>query len=337
MTKHVLFVHDNRSLGGVGQMSQQLAAGLQGMGWSVDHLNLAQPGGVWQHLSRVDRERGVILATQNFSTAYIACALAALARRPWVMCVHGPVTRVLELARPHAPKRALLRFTYRRAPVIVCSSQASLDALTSFHAPVRGKQKLRVIRNTAAPAFFDAGAAQPARAAGRLGFVGRLSPEKQPGVLVEALKLLPSSYTLDVVGTGPLAPQLAHQGWAQIAAGRLRLAGQQQVSAATYRQWGATLLSSSYEGYPLVLLESLASGVPVVSTPIPPAKEMLEAHAPYMLARDASPQAVADAVQALAARPADDVARDIAAVNAMHDPRAFIAGWDDVLTQALAA
>ena len=71
-----------RRLGGVGQVSLQLAEGLQGLGWSVDHLNLASPGGVMDHLSRLDRARGVILATQNFSTAYIACALAAISRRP---------------------------------------------------------------------------------------------------------------------------------------------------------------------------------------------------------------------------------------------------------------
>ena len=102
-----------------------------------------------------------------------------------------------------------------------------------------------------------------------------------------------------------------------------------------YRQWDATLLASSYEGYPLVLLESLASGVPVVSTPIPPAVEMLGRHAPYMLARDATPQALADAVQALLARDGEQVARDIAAINAGHDPRAFIAAWDELLAEAL--
>jgi glycosyltransferase involved in cell wall biosynthesis len=139
-----------------------------------------------------------------------------------------------------------------------------------------------------------------------------------------------------MVGTGPLAPALADRGRAEVSAGRLRFAGEQKVDAATYRQWDATLLASAYEGYPLVLLESLASGVPVISTPIRPATEMLGQHAPYMIARDATPQALADAVLAVLAKSADEIARDIAAVNARHDPRAFVAAWDELLTESLA-
>jgi len=334
MTKHVLFVNDNRSLGGVGQVTRQLAGGLQQRGWSVDHLNLASPSTTWEHLSRVDRMRGVIVATQNFSTSYIACALAAIARRPWVMCVHGPVTQVLEAARPGAFKRALLRFTYRRAPVIACSSQASLDSLRQF-CDIGANARVRVIRNTAAPSFFDG--ARPARPwAQRLGFVGRLSAEKQPRVLVETLKALPASWRLDIVGTGPLAPALVELGRDEIASGRLRFLGQQKVDAATYRQWDATVLCSAYEGYPLVLLESLASGVPVAATPIPPAVEMLGRHAPGMVARDATPQALADTVLALAQRDPAQLAREILAVNAQHDPGAFIAQWDELLTESMA-
>lgn len=335
MTKHALFVHDNRSLGGVGQVSQQLERGLQSRGWDIAHLNLASPGSTWEHLKRVDRMRGVIVATQNFSTAYIACALAAISRRPWVMCVHGPIAHVLEAVRPGAFKRALLRFTYRRAPAIVCSSQASLDSLRSFCPVDPRTQRVRVIRNTAAPAFFDAPAITARPASRRLGFVGRLSEEKRPGVLVDMLKAMPGEYRLEIVGTGPLAPALVEQGRAEIASGRLRFAGQQSVDAATYRQWDATVLASSYEGYPLVLLESLASGVPVACTPIPPAIEMLGRHAPYMIARDRSAQALADCVQQLLARDGAQVATDIAAVNAEHDPQSFIAQWDEFLTESV--
>lgn len=335
MTKHVLFVNDNRSLGGVGQVSLQIARGLQERGWHVDHLNLGNRAGTWERLTRVERARGVLLATQNFSTAYIACALAAISRRPWVMCVHGPVTHVLEAARPHALKRALMRFTYRRAPVIACSSRASLDSLNAFCPIDATRQKVSVIGNTAAPRFFHEPAPVQAPPSRRLGFVGRLSAEKRPEVLIEMLKLLPADYRLEIVGTGPLAPRLVEQGREEIASGRLHFAGQQEVTAATYRRWDATLLASAYEGYPLVLLESLASGVPVVSTPIAPAVEMLGEHAPSMLARDATPQALSESVRALFAKDREAIAREIAAVNALHDPSAFADAWDRLLTEAL--
>jgi hypothetical protein len=63
---------------------------------------------------------------------------------------------------------------------------------------------------------------------------------------------------------------------------------------------------------------------------------MLGQHAPAMLARDATPQALAETVQALAARDPQQLAREVAAVNAFHDPRAFIARWDELLTESIA-
>lgn len=336
MKRHALFVHDNRSLGGVGHVSQQIALGLSQRGWAVDHLNLAQPASAWAHLSKVSQAKGVIVATQNFSTSYVACALGAIAGRPWVMCVHGPVTDVIRMARVDAFKQKLMRFVYRRAPVIVCSSQASLQSLRRF-CPTEASQRVDVIRNTADPAFFTSGARTPRQHSHSLGFVGRLSEEKRPMLLVETLRALPRDYRLQLVGTGPLAPQLVESASEEIANGRLRFAGQLRVDAQTYRQWDVTLLASAYEGYPLVLLESLASGVPVVSTPIAAAVEMLGTHAPYMLAQDDSAQALARAVQDVLAMDGARVARDIAAINAQHDPAAFIDRWDQLLSESLRA
>jgi glycosyltransferase involved in cell wall biosynthesis len=336
MSRHVLFVHDNRSLGGVGAMSQQIAQGLALRGWSIEHLHVSGVAASLPAVARLARRAGVVLATQNFSASYVAAGIAAACRRPWVMCVHGPITEVLEAAPPSAAKRRLLHWTYRRAPVIACSSQASLDSLQRFHPVGMQGQRVEVIRNTAAPAFFEAarGERSPAH---RLGFVGRLSPEKQPLLLAQMLRHLPQNYALDVVGAGPLAQQLEESAHPEIAARRLHLHGLQRVTPDTYRQWLATVLCSSYEGYPLVLLESLASGVPVVSTPIAPAVEMLERHAPYMLARDGSPAGLAGAVVDLARRDRAQVARDIAAINRDHDPQQFVARWDELLSRAVGA
>jgi glycosyltransferase involved in cell wall biosynthesis len=91
-----------------------------------------------------------------------------------------------------------------------------------------------------------------------------------------------------------------------LAQGRLHLHGQQTATAQTYRAWRATVLCSRYEGYPMTALESLACGVPCVSTPIPAMQEMLGTQAPLWLAHDDSPAALAGAVQrCLAQAPAD--------------------------------
>jgi glycosyltransferase involved in cell wall biosynthesis len=335
VTRHALFVHDNRTPGGVGHVSAQLCEGLQERGWSIDHLDLATRTGVWDAFRKLRRLRGVVLATQNFSAAYVAGAIGTLCGRPWVVWVHSPVTRVVRLAGSSTPKQALMRFTYRHAPVIVGCSRECLDALDSFCGSASPGQRRAVIRNTARPAFFRTDGASRLPGMPRVGFMGRLSPQKRPQAIIDALAFVPTEYELEMVGAGPLQPILTVQGGEQLAKGRLRFCGHEEVGPDTFRRWSATLLASEYEGYPLVLLESLASGVPVVSTPIAPAIEMLAHRAPYMLAGDDSPQSIADAVQSLLARDPAQVARDIAAINADHDPRAFITAWDELLTECL--
>lgn len=338
MSGYVLLVHDNPGFGGVGHIAAQLAEGLQEQGWEVEHWNVRHArADAPTHAARLARRQGIALATQNFSAAYAAALMGAMSRRPWVMWVHGPVLDVFRMDRTSAAKRHALRWFYRRARHVVCSSEASRASLLEFCGPGPGGPRVDVIRNTAARAFFAH--ARDARDAPmhELGLVGRLSPEKQPLVALQALRLLPAEYKLHVVGDGPLMPSLRTAGAQEIAAGRLVLAGAQTITAETYRRWGITLLCSAYEGYPLVPLESLASGVPVVSSPIPAAVEMLQPHAPYMLARDASAESIAQAVQALTRRESAQVQRDIDSINRDHDPRRFVQRWSELLAERLGA
>jgi glycosyltransferase involved in cell wall biosynthesis len=336
MSKYALFVHDNPGFGGVDHITMQLVTGLQDRGWTIEHWYLRRRGlDVLRLASRAIRQRGVVVATQNFSAAYAAALLAVLCRRPWVMWVHGPVLDVLRMAGTGNAKRAWLRWLYRRTKVVVCSSVASQQSLLDFCGRDRSKAlHAQVIRNTAAPAFLDAPRA--ARPWGHnLGFVGRVSVEKQPLIALQVLQALPSSYRLHVVGDGPLMDSLKAAGAKEIEQGRLILAGRQTITAQTYRQWDVTLLCSTYEGYPLAPLESLASGVPVACSPIPATTEMLGTHAPYMLASDHSPGALARTVEGLSQCVQAEVDGDIDKINRDHDPGQFVRQWDQHLTDCL--
>jgi len=336
MTRYALFVHDNPGFGGVDQVAAQLATGLKARSWEIEHWHPRREGADALRLAaQLRRRRGLVVATQNFSAAYAAAALAALSRRPWAMWVHGPVLDVLRIAQASAAKRACLRYFYRRAKVIVCASAASQQSLIDFCGCDRAKGlRTEVIRNTAAASFFEPSRA-PRLPGHDIGFVGRLAAEKQPLTALRVLQSLPASYRLHVVGDGPLIDPLKAAGAAEIAAGRLILAGRQAITAQTYRQWDATILCSAYEGYPLVPLESLASGVPVVSTPIPAATEMLWTHAPYMLARDPSADAIARAVVDLLQRDPGVIACDIDKINQDHDPEQFVRQWDLLMADCL--
>jgi glycosyltransferase involved in cell wall biosynthesis len=85
----------------------------------------------------------------------------------------------------------------------------------------------------------------------------------------------------------------------------------------------------------MTALESLACGVPCVSTPIPAMQEMLGTQAPLWLAHDESPAALAEAVQrCLAQAPAERQAA-INLLQQQHRLETFVQAWDQVLTGLL--
>ncbi len=166
-----------------------------------------------------------------------------------------------------------------------------------------------------------------------LGFVGRLSPEKQPLQLIAMLQHLPAAYQLHVVGDGELMGAMQSAGQTCLAQGRLHLHGQHTVRAQTYWAWRATVLCSLYEGYPMTALESLACGVPCVSTPIPALQEMLGPHAPLWLAHNHSALALANAVQACLAQSPEALQAQLQATLAAHGLEAFAQDWDRLLSR----
>jgi glycosyltransferase involved in cell wall biosynthesis len=130
-------------------------------------------------------------------------------------------------------------------------------------------------------------------------FVGRLSPEKNVDLFVQSCDALASSgarFTGLVVGDGPEA---AHLRELQKTRRWLRwlpaLPHDQLLDLMAVAS--ALGICSSYEGLPTVLLEAVASGLPVVSTDVGRSRELL--HRPIGIVAEASPEAFASAFRQL--------------------------------------
>jgi glycosyltransferase involved in cell wall biosynthesis len=140
--------------------------------------------------------------------------------------------------------------------------------------------------------------------------VGNLVPLKGHDVVIDAVARLPA-VRLIIVGDGPLRSQLAARARALGIADRVHLTGSlpQEDLAKFYAAADVLALASSHEGLPNVVLESLASGTPVIATPTGGAREVLEGCDAGILAeRDA--RAFADGItQFMLRRPAPENVR----------------------------
>jgi glycosyltransferase involved in cell wall biosynthesis len=111
-------------------------------------------------------------------------------------------------------------------------------------------------------------------------FLGRLVPEKRPDLLIQAFqKLLPENWQL--VFTGGISDtekyadylrQLAKNNSDIIFTGEL----QGKRLAEIVRGAGLFVLPSDLEGLPLVMLEAMKEGIPVLASDIPPHKQLIE-------------------------------------------------------------
>ena len=139
----------------------------------------------------------------------------------------------------------------------------------------------------------------------RFGTVGRLVPAKGHSILIEAFgqvaPRLPGA-VLSIFGYGELEGQLA----AQIARlgleGRIRLEGRTDDAPAALRSLDIFVFSSVNEGLPLVILEAMAAGLPVVSTAVGGVPEILPEAAGW-LCPPGDATALAEAMLAAAASP----------------------------------
>ena len=147
-------------------------------------------------------------------------------------------------------------------------------------------------------------------------FVGRLTTEKAPDLLVEAWKRSGTRYLLEIVGVGPLGEKL------QSAPNNVSLLGQVEHSEVRKRMLGARALvlpSIWYEGLSMVLLEALAAGLPVLASDIGPIPEITAPLGPSWLVAPGDVDDIATGIRRL--DDDDHVAAGSKAARALFEER----------------
>lgn len=113
----------------------------------------------------------------------------------------------------------------------------------------------------------------------RIGFIGRLSDEKSVDKLLEAMKKVAEvrpEAQLFIVGTGPLEGRLKDYCRRLELEDRVQFVGYESNVFEALREFDLFVLSSRTEGCPIVILEAMAMGLPVVATDVGGNPELVE-------------------------------------------------------------
>lgn len=136
-------------------------------------------------------------------------------------------------------------------------------------------------------------------------FAGRLHPQKDPVLLVRSIAALnESNIHLLIAGYGELAEQVRSEIDQLGLSKRVTMLGgvKQAELAELHRVCNAFILTSAYEGLPLVALEALASGTPVVTTRCGETPKLLSSDS-GVVCEERTPNAIADALRKVLLHP----------------------------------
>jgi glycosyltransferase involved in cell wall biosynthesis len=217
--------------------------------------------------------------------------------RPVVVTARGSD---LNLIAEHRVPRRWIHWAATRAAGLITVSRGLRDRLCALGVAA---ERVRVLRNGVDLAQFRPGDRAASRR--RLGFtrptllaVGNLVTLKRHPLMVEALALLPDA-DLVIVGEGPERRAIEALAAARGVAGRVRLLGRlpQEELPEIYAAADLLLLVSTHEGWPNVLLESMACGTPVVVADLAGIGDIVAAPEAGRIVSQVTPDSLAAAIR----------------------------------------
>lgn len=252
-------------------------------------IYFAEAGVLARHLSR----QGVAHLHNHIakSSGTVAMLAGEIAGIPHSFTLHGPDIFF-------EPIHWRLDEKIARAAFVSCISDFCRSQAMAFSPPDQWA-KLHVVHCGVDPARYG-GAARARRA--QLLFVGRLAAVKGLPVLFDALARLGSrDVNLAIIGDGPDRAMLTAMAADLGLSDRVDFMGYRSQSevAAMLRESDVFVLPSFAEGLPVVLMEALASGVPVVATQIAGIPELVRDGENGRLVPPGDAAALADALAAL--------------------------------------
>lgn len=311
-------------------------------GSSVEAVRVVVGGRDYRHeqkaiASLYERVRPDILHSHGYRTDVID-ALYLRRRMPIVTTVHGFTggdlrNRVYQWVQCRA---------YRRFDAVVAVSrplvrqlEGRIDSRCLHHLPNAHSRDEEVLSRASARATLGLSSDDFV-----VGWIGRLSPEKGPDVLVEALRTseMPGNVHTVFLGDGPLSMTLQKRAAHSSPAQRISWMGCVPNAGRLLRAFDVIVLSSRTEGTPMVLLEAMAAGTPIIATRVGGVPDLLPGQTALLISPE-SPSELRDAIREVHADPAGAMSRAEAArrrLDAEYQADAWVDEYEHVYQHARA-
>ncbi len=236
------------------------------------------------------------------NAAAVAMLCRLLGGPPYSLTVHGP-------EEFDAPGPLSLGEKARHSAFVVAISHFTRSQLCRW-CPPNDWSKIHVVR-CGLDGVFLAGTPSPVPDARKLVSVGRLAEQKGQLLLIEAAARLVDrvpDFELTIVGDGPMRAEIEAAISRHGLKGRVRITGflDNRGVRRELESSRALVLPSFAEGLPVVIMESLALGRPVISTAIAGIPELVESGQTGWLVPAGAVEPLVDAMaEALEADPAE--------------------------------
>jgi glycosyltransferase involved in cell wall biosynthesis len=284
--------------------------------WSCGRGSLKSPGfiaGVLDLARHLRSRRVRIVHCFDFYSNVQAVPAARLARVPVVIASQ----RDLGDLRPRYQQR-VQRTMLRLATHVLVNSEAIAERLAGTRAGRSGR--ISVIRNGVdLSRFKPASALASGGTATLVGALANLRPEKGLLQLVEAaalVKTVAPEARFSIWGEGPLRAEIEAHGRALGVSDIVRLNGSTREPENALRQCGVFVLPSLSEACSNVVLEAMATGLPVVATRVGGTPALIEEGRTGLLVPPGDPRSLADEIVRLLRAP--DMAARLGAAARAH-------------------
>jgi len=237
----------------------------------------------WLHLLHRQHHFDVVHCHSTYPNGYVAASCRALAEVPLVITSHGSDLDPLSLLMRKPQLRARYLLALERSDAVVAVSDCTAER---FRQVCPGVRRIERIPNGVDLARFAAAVPRPAefdpavRPGEYLLLMGRLEPRKGVDLLLDAFALVAEGNDVDLViaGEGSALGALREQAAGLGLGNRVRFVGRVEDDTKTWLLAHArcsVIPSRISEAFPLALLESCASGRPVIGTRIPGLAELI--------------------------------------------------------------